>query len=1059
MNGDIDRPANKENSVDPNVAVDAAMMDSAGPSGAHGHDDDDQHWKLLRQLPPLLKALFRDCVSKSESSATRRSVQQCLRTKARPPGDQVRSVIDEFRDASPTERSLYTASVASLLVSLKKDATTTNPSSSRTSLYYVSYLFVPIQYLHLLLEVSAGDGDVTSHDAHSGHGGRSSSSRLACSVDSHSNGKMVKHVLRCLAGFVCSILENDNSSNGDNKDNAGARGDAYLCEEAAARYRADHVASFVVESLVRINGHYVRRSPTLLSPLWKTISEVADAAAPPASKRGCWSPTVVRHAVRALLDHIQEGMEYFQRLIGSGSVDSDRREDTSISKAGAPKGDPHLVLFRCKIVDFLLDRLSSFLPLVGADHDANDEPNTDQICATAGTQSDLTAIVRVLVLLRGVFALLPQRIEAEHQESKGPSLMSAFAQLADQLEDLVWSRLCRRDSSSGSTTVDGAALDSLFSLHSMDPIERTVLFVGQASVLIRVLERAIESPATCTLDSTDNVECLLRIIHALLFDVLPGAAAFVSCWDQASTIEVALVTKFLRAASALLLRSDTSAPCLASQGDPGEEKFHRWLLSWLAQRPGVPSFCGPGGHPLSYELALSLLHLCASCRSRPAIVRSRQRTFVKLAVTALFHPRAESEFRRRVACLLIRLAGEGCAGGEPASMVSEFAGPFLRNLARSFRGAGGSAKKRKRRRTNSRLAPVDLEIVLSVVAKLDLDEVMTNEASLRGEHTESTPANGPSNALRLQSAAFRSALATAVANRPSASPTYVQHDCLVSYLAAATEKDGNCVTPTAQKYLFALGGSVCEWIRSRCDGPKEAAIEKPIIDNMCQVLCKALQGEGQVSTLEAVAALLNGIQALGTISRFISASIPTESLRGVSRAFHELLSSREWTIRSASLSSMVRFAQTVDAVHRRILPTCVPESCRSRLSSRVKKKLIVSREDLSKARSTCAAMLARCRPKVHSTWILFSKSSCRSTALIATGSFFMTMPTQEGRHAMVIFPPCPESLKDIRFMLGITDEDEENEPMSQRLTLMKILGFEPTREGSCTVVLDEETPM
>jgi hypothetical protein len=40
---------------------------------------------------------------------------------------------------------------------------------------------------------------------------------------------------------------------------------------------------------------------------------------------------------------------------------------------------------------------------------------------------------------------------------------------------------------------------------------------------------------------------------------------------------------------------------------------------------------------------------------------------------------------------------------------------------------------------------------------------------------------------------------------------------------------------------------------------------------------------------------------------------------------------------------------------------------------------------------------------------------------IAPGSYFVRMPTQDGRHAMVIFPPGPQSLDDIQCMCGVGD--------------------------------------
>jgi hypothetical protein len=44
--------------------------------------------------------------------------------------------------------------------------------------------------------------------------------------------------------------------------------------------------------------------------------------------------------------------------------------------------------------------------------------------------------------------------------------------------------------------------------------------------------------------------------------------------------------------------------------------------------------------------------------------------------------------------------------------------------------------------------------------------------------------------------------------------------------------------------------------------------------------------------------------------------------------------------------------------------------------------------------------------------------SSTTTATIVPGSYILEMPTQEDRTATVIFPPGPQSLQDIHYMLG-----------------------------------------
>ena len=43
---------------------------------------------------------------------------------------------------------------------------------------------------------------------------------------------------------------------------------------------------------------------------------------------------------------------------------------------------------------------------------------------------------------------------------------------------------------------------------------------------------------------------------------------------------------------------------------------------------------------------------------------------------------------------------------------------------------------------------------------------------------------------------------------------------------------------------------------------------------------------------------------------------------------------------------------------------------------------------------------------------------------IEPGSHFLEMPTQGGRHAIVIFPPGQQSLTDIKYMMGDEDHGE-----------------------------------
>ena len=79
----------------------------------------------------------------------------------------------------------------------------------------------------------------------------------------------------------------------------------------------------------------------------------------------------------------------------------------------------------------------------------------------------------------------------------------------------------------------------------------------------------------------------------------------------------------------------------------------------------------------------------------------------------------------------------------------------------------------------------------------------------------------------------------------------------------------------------------------------------------------------------------------------------------------------------------------------------------------------------------------------------FGKSVFPSTATfeIAHGSYFIQMSTQEGRQALVIFPPGTQSIEDIKYMKGLERDDELDDEI-QTLKQSTITG-----NGGCKCLL------
>ena len=78
--------------------------------------------------------------------------------------------------------------------------------------------------------------------------------------------------------------------------------------------------------------------------------------------------------------------------------------------------------------------------------------------------------------------------------------------------------------------------------------------------------------------------------------------------------------------------------------------------------------------------------------------------------------------------------------------------------------------------------------------------------------------------------------------------------------------------------------------------------------------------------------------------------------------------------------------------------------------------------------------------------------------VIAPGSYFMRMPSQGGREALVIFPPGEQSLQDIRYMLGLPDNnDNDDETSNNPSALQSVKRISEMRDGGAKVSLVETT--
>jgi hypothetical protein len=152
-------------------------------------------------------------------------------------------------------------------------------------------------------------------------------------------------------------------------------------------------------------------------------------------------------------------------------------------------------------------------------------------------------------------------------------------------------------------------------------------------------------------------------------------------------------------------------------------------------------------------------------------------------------------------------------------------------------------------------------------------------------------------------------------------------------------------------------------------------------------------------------------------------------LQEVKRGFVKLLSVNDWPLVSYGISSLCTFGTTLNVAHQHILRPCLPDSCLTLFQCRVSKKPWEDKKQrddhVEKNDISIALRIGHHLSQLGVSRIIPDQDIFfPSPALISIdpGSYVLEMTTQEGRTAMVFFPPGPQSLQDIEYMLGGTEE-------------------------------------
>jgi hypothetical protein len=954
----------------------------------------------------------------------KRSVKDCLRRSKTLPCPQVLAVLKEQQQQHGLNRQelklSYFSVLSSYLGRLKDASTNTNTKAEEesSSLWHISKMATVIRFLQLLFEFRVGpEEDENAAPLYTPNSTTTTTSSTVGAGDAEMN-KMILQLIQSLSAVVCTCLEAPATAATDEED--------VYTSDASQSFDARKVACFVFGSLVRIN-HYVRFRPSLLSPLWKGLCDMASAMKELPSE-------LLNEAVKALLDYLQEGTEPTVQLCADVMADyrtkslsaSTSRSSGSLIQINTPQQ-----LFQAKVLGFLVARATSLLKLPLASE-------------TAGSVA-LAQVFQVLALLRGLAATVEATAWLDEQQqpnrdgSGGDELaafLKPYTQIATKIERAVCGLVWNRDEDDAETLFDAITLNMLCNVKpllswsnsnsNVSSISDAAIALGKAMLLLKVLEETLEkNNSSSRTFSQADVEAIVRICEDLLFQTLPSCYG---CLVSNSPVAVNILSRSIRLVSASLLCCEVACPCIATNADPGRHRFHRLLVKWLMVSLS-PTQKGPE-HPLTRELVTTViyLHTVGLCESDNN-GHLETEPLLLLLVKLFFDARTNTGLRANIGSVLSRILGSSirCVGKRLEEiLVEEFA-----VLDKTMAVEDNKLSKKRKRTTTKRIDTKDLNIICSVMAIFPSGRLPKCQDLLKLDPS--------ANKISIEAAIVRAAQSTGNAE--------CKLGDFIECFSRLWSDESQRTNPRYMERLTLFGTMIVRIAYASCDASER---EQPDgeVPTICRliVLCteERLLHSATKQMISLTPVVFDAIRLLGVVGKVLLPSTSQSLLQDLAAVFHRLLSCTSWSIRSFAMSSLVRFASTLPSIHKTILPKCVPTDMQDFLQCRLQSSICGQSESLATTRAAHAKALSRPLSTRCSEDSIFPTSG---SLTIAQGSYCMTMPTQDGRQAIVIFPPGQDSLEDISFMLGM-DEDDDKRPLVQALHKTVV-----SEDGTCKLLL------
>lgn len=765
--------------------------------------------------------------------------------------------------------------------------------------------------------------------------------------------------------------------------------------ETTQHWNAFQVGAFVFGSVTRLD-HYARSSPPMISPLWKGLCDLVTAVKSSSSDPIChsWLPAgLLCPALYALHSYLEEGLrpllEAIQAAVFHNEIPS----------------QPQFQL-QLRIFSFLTGRvltLLEHLPLI--------DPQDDWQSAVIRNMFD------VLVTLRGLEPFLQTQmgIDLPYPEHLVPLTEKARR----GLESLLWTQVGKErqnkcSSNAGRSLQISTVESSLFrsgESASAPSLCNVSLAFGQILVYHDILENGLTKEF-----AKDHLLMSVRVCRQLLFFSWP--LCFSAFLGEASRSLHDVILRTTRLVSQTLWCCERSDYFCRNE-DTCRAQFYSVLVKWLCpvfpqcEKSDTAMLSRAIQNPWTQEVTVTIIALHASAIGES--IPPSDESLVTLLIKVLFDLRTRAELRANVASVLFRLWGTDNIG---LKFQME---KLLREEYQALRQKYCQAKRKRKRRPSKLVSLQLMTIVTGFLQEIQL------------------PMRSPSEFIarlspRISYQALMDAVVVIEKSHPF-SPRELEplvQSCVKAWTRIEKSSRGRHRRFVA--FVAIVLRIFYENVEETCGGSSTIVLALIELVRLC-TSPKCLKEVSRADQPYSIT-VFGAARLLGVLGQVLTPKTSQVVLQNLTESFHRLLSIKFWPMQLFAMTALVRFASSIPSRYKNLLPNCVPSSMQKLLQCRLQCSVLGGSCD-NKPRRWLHWQVAQelykltVPPDKLENKRVFPSSSSFS---VSVGSYFISMPTQAGRKAVVIFPPDEESLKDIHCMLAGGDFNEKPHVQTVRHT-------------------------